>query len=148
MGIPQEHCIDFFGAVEHPILYCDCPNHHFHIPVYSRVIIRDVKTLEPVGYGRPGILNLLTPLMRSMPLHSIMTDDLAILHQGEECGCGNPAPYFELLGRAGLYDVKTCAAGAAQFLPRDKDLQDKNGLDNNDCNNIAYGNIWQGGGFE
>lgn len=115
-GIPEDHCIDFFGAVEHPILYCDCPNHHFHVPVYSRVIIRDVNTLEPLGYGVPGILNLLSPLMRSMPLHSIMTDDLAILHEGKECGCGNPAPYFELLGRAGLRDIKTCAAGAAKFL--------------------------------
>ena len=56
--------------------------------------------------------------MMSMPLHSIMTDDLAILREGEECGCGNNAPYFELLGRAGLQDIKTCAAGAAQFLEK------------------------------
>jgi len=119
LSIPEERCIDFFGAVEHPILYCDCKNHHFHIPVYSRVIIRDVNTLEPLGYGRPGILNLISPLMRSMPLHSIMTDDLAILHEGSACGCGNPAPYFELLGRAGLSEIKTCAVGAAQFLEQD-----------------------------
>jgi len=119
LGIQEDHCIDFFGAVEHPVLYCDCKNHHFHIPVYSRAVIRDVNTLAPVGYGVPGILNLLSPLMRSMPLHSIMTDDLAILHEGAACGCGNPAPYFELLGRAGLHEIKTCAAGAAQFLEQD-----------------------------
>ena len=119
LGIQEDHCIDFFGAVEHPVLYCDCKNHHFHIPVYSRAVIRDVNTLAPVSYGVPGILNLLSPLMRSMPLHSIMTDDLAILHEGAACGCGNPAPYFELLGRAGLHEIKTCAAGAAQFLEQD-----------------------------
>ena len=128
LGIPESHCVDFFGAVEHPVLYCDCKNHHFHIPVYSRVIIRDVNTLEPLGYGVPGILNLLNPLMRSMPLHSIMTDDLAILREGAECGCGNPAPYFELLGRAGLQDIKTCAAGAAQFLMNDALLPPANTL--------------------
>lgn len=116
LGIQEEHCRDFFGVVEHPVVYCDCKNHHFHVPVYSRVIIRDVRTLEPVPYGEAGILNLLTPVMRSMPLHSIMTDDLAVLHPGTQCGCGNPAPYFEILGRSGLQDIKTCAAGAAQFL--------------------------------
>lgn len=116
LGIPEENCIDFFGAVEHPVLYCDCKNHHFHVPAYSRVIIRHTTTLAPVPNGTPGILNLVSPLMRSMPLHSILTDDLAILHDGGTCGCGNPAPWFELLGRAGLQDIKTCAAGAAQFL--------------------------------
>ncbi len=121
LGIREDRCIDFFGAVEHPVLYCDCKNHHFHVPVYSRVLIRDMNSFMPLGYGEPGILNLLSPLMRSMPLHSIMTDDLAILHEGKECGCGNPAPYFELLGRAGLQGIKTCAAGAGQFLESSHD---------------------------
>lgn len=116
LGIPEKNCIDFFGAVEHPVLYCDCKNHHFHVPAYSRVIIRDPHTLLPVPNGTPGILNLVSPLMRSMPLHSILTDDLAVLHGAGTCTCGNPAPWFELLGRAGIQDVKTCAANAAQFL--------------------------------
>lgn len=118
LGIPEHNCIDFFGTVEHPVLYCDCKNHQFHVPVFSRVIIRDVDTLQPVPMGTPGLLNLVSPLMRSMPMHSIITDDLAILHGGKECGCGNTAPYFELLGRAGLQDIKTCAAGAAQYLSK------------------------------
>jgi phenylacetate-coenzyme A ligase PaaK-like adenylate-forming protein len=116
LGIGEDSCIDFFGAVEHPIVYCDCKHHHFHVPVYSRVIIRDVKTLRPVPNGSPGLLNLLTPLMGSMPLHSVITDDLAILHDGEECECGLRSPYIELLGRAGLQEIKTCAAGAAELL--------------------------------
>lgn len=116
LGIQENHCIDFYGAVEHPVLYCDCKNHHFHVPVYSRAIVRDAGTLKPVPYGTAGLLNLVSPLMRSMPLVSIMTDDLATLHKGENCGCGNTAPYFELMGRAGLQDIKTCAAGAGQFL--------------------------------
>lgn len=116
LGIPESRFVDFFSVVEHPLPYCDCKNHHFHVPVYSRAIIRDAATLQPLPYGMPGILNLLSPLLRSMPLHSILTDDLAILHPGAKCGCGNTAPYFELLGRAGLHDIKTCAAGAAQFI--------------------------------
>lgn len=117
-GIREENCREFFGAVEHPSLYCDCRRHQFHVPVYSRVIVRDVDTLEPVGYGEAGIMNFITPIADSMPLVSILTDDLGILHPPGSCPCGNPAPYFEILGRAGLGEIKTCAAGAAGYLAR------------------------------
>jgi len=116
LGIGPSDCKDFFGAVEHPIVYCDCKNHHFHVPVYSRIIIRDVKTLQPVSYGKPGLLNLVTPLVGSIPLVSVMTDDIAIMHDGESCGCGISSPWFEILGRVGLQGIKTCAAGAAERL--------------------------------
>lgn len=120
LGIGEDHIHEAFGAVEHPISYFDCPNHHFHVPVYSRVIVRDTN-LNPLPYGIPGILNLLTPMITSMPFTSIMTDDLAVLHPGEACGCGITSPYFEVLGRVGLADIKTCAAGAAELLSVVKD---------------------------
>ena len=115
LGIGGDRIREFFGAVEHPIAYFDCPNHHFHVPIYSRVIVRD-ENLQPVPFGTPGLLNLLTPMMNSMPFTSGMTDDLAILHPGEECGCGIKSPYFEVLGRVALADIKTCAAGASELL--------------------------------
>lgn len=116
LGIEENQIVEFFGAVEHPVLYCDCPNHHFHVPIYSRVIIRDVKTLKPVKNGEVGLVNLITPMVKSMPLLSVMTDDLGVLHDGETCGCGIRSPYLEIIGRVGLADVKTCAAGAADLL--------------------------------
>lgn len=115
-GIDDRDIVEFFGAVEHPILYCDCENHHFHVPVYSRVIIRDVNTLQPVENGKLGLVNLITPMVKATPILSIMTDDLGILHDGEECGCGLKSPYLEIIGRVGLKDIKTCAAGAADLL--------------------------------
>ena len=45
LGIEEENIVEFFGAVEHPILYTDCAHHHFHVPVYSRIVIRDPDTL-------------------------------------------------------------------------------------------------------
>lgn len=117
LGIGEENCREFFGAAEHPALYCDCKNHHFHVPASSRVLIRDVRTLEPVGYEKQGLLNLLTPLAKSMPLSSVMTDDIAVLHRGSTCGCGIRAPYFEIIGRAGMETIRTCAADASKLLP-------------------------------
>lgn len=116
LGIEESQIVEFFGAVEHPILYTDCPAHHFHVPVYSRVIIRDVRTLKPLPHGEMGLVNLLTPMIRAVPVTSIMTDDLGILHDGSECPCGCSAPYLEIIGRVGLHDIKTCAAGAADYL--------------------------------
>lgn len=116
LGIEESSCKEFFGAVEHPMVYCDCKNHHFHVPIYSRVIIRDPDTLLPVKNNTVGILNLLTPMVESMPLVSVMTDDLAVLHDGEKCGCGIKAPYFEIIGRVGVTDIKTCVAGAVELL--------------------------------
>lgn len=116
LGIEEQHIVESFGAAEHPILYCDCPHHHFHVPVYSRVIIRDVHTLEPVKNGQMGLVNLITPMVRATPILSIMTDDLGVMHDASECGCGIDAPWFEIIGRVGLRDIKTCAAGAADIL--------------------------------
>jgi phenylacetate-coenzyme A ligase PaaK-like adenylate-forming protein len=120
LGIQEDNCREFFSAVEHPVAYCDCANHHFHVPVYSRVIIRDVDTLEPVRNGETGLLSFVTPLVRSMPLLSVVTDDLAVMHDGAECGCGILSPYFEIVSRAGVREIKTCAQGAAELLGGNK----------------------------
>lgn len=119
LGIDDKHIIEFFGAVEHPILYTDCRCHHFHIPAYGRVIIRDVDTLEPVKPGIPGLINLLTPMIKATPLLSVMTDDIGILHE-EKCPCGEKSSWLEILGRSGLEDIKTCAAGAEELLKGNK----------------------------
>ena len=117
-GVDDSDIVEFYGAVEHPILYCDCTRHHFHIPIYSRVIIRDPETLEPLPNGQIGLVNLITPMVRATPILSVMTDDLGVLHNGSECGCGIDSPYLEIIGRVGLKEIKTCAAGAAELLGR------------------------------
>lgn len=115
LGVDDKHVVDFFGAVEHPILYADCPFHHFHVPAYSRVIIRDVDTLQPLPDGEAGLVNLLTPIFDSGPMLSVLTDDIGVLHS-EGCPCGAPSPYLEILGRTGVKDIVTCAQGAEEIL--------------------------------
>lgn len=116
LGIGEEDIHESFGAVEHPIFYNTCPHHRFHIPAYSRVIIRDVETLQPLPMGQVGLVNLITPLIRATPVLGVMTDDLGYLTPGEDCPCGIKTPYLTLLGRVGLNDITTCAAGAAELL--------------------------------
>ena len=116
LGIRRENFKDQFSTAEHPITYVSCANNHFHVPIFGRVIIRDVRTLQPVPMGTPGLLNLVTPLLSSVPYGSILTDDIAVMKDGGECGCGVTSPYFELIGRVGLKSIKTCAQAASEFL--------------------------------
>jgi phenylacetate-coenzyme A ligase PaaK-like adenylate-forming protein len=116
LGIPSENCRDFFSAVEHSVAYPECKNHHMHVPIWSRVVIRDVKTLEPLGYNQAGFLNFISPLVSSMPISSIIMGDIAILRDGKDCGCGISMPYFEIVGRAAGGKNKTCAVTASELM--------------------------------
>ena len=116
LGIPEKNVNELFGAVEHPVFYNTCERHHFHIPIYGRIIIRDPDTLEPLPMGRVGLVNLISPLMTATATLSVMTDDLGYLTPGEECGCGIQSPYLTILGRVGMSDIQTCAAGASELL--------------------------------
>jgi phenylacetate-coenzyme A ligase PaaK-like adenylate-forming protein len=116
LGIQHQNFKDHFSTAEHPVNYIACENGHFHIPVFSRVLVRDVNTLKPVPDGAPGLLNLITPLLSSAPYGSILTDDIAVIKSGDECGCGIPSPYFDIIGRVGLAGIKTCTQAASEFL--------------------------------
>ena len=116
LGIQEDHINELFGAVEHPVFYNTCPRHHFHIPAYGRILIRDPDTLAPLPMGQVGLINLISPLMCATPTLSVMTDDLGYLTPGEKCGCGIQSPYLTILGRVGMSGIQTCAAGAAELL--------------------------------
>ena len=116
LGIPNERLRDGFGSVEHCVPYIECSNHEFHIPIWSRVFIRNVETLEPLGYGEKGFLHFVSPYITSMPAHSVIMGDMASLHKAESCGCGLPTPYFKVHGRAGVSKNKSCALAASELL--------------------------------
>lgn len=118
LGIQNELCRDGYGSVEHSVPYIECKNHHFHVPIWSRVIIRDVKTLNVLGYHQPGFLNFVSPHLLSVPAVSVLMNDLATLHPPDQCGCGIPTPYFKVLGRAGTSISKSCAVSASELLGR------------------------------
>lgn len=116
LGIPNARLRDGFGSVEHCVPYVECQNHEFHVPVWSRVFIRDVETLAPLAYGQKGFLHFISPYITSMPAHSVIMGDMASLHAAESCGCGLPTPYFRVHGRAGVSKNKSCALAASELL--------------------------------
>lgn len=117
LGIPSERIVETYGSVEHSIPYVDCRAHHLHQPTWSRVLVRDRKTLAPVPDGTPGFLSFISPYITSVPAHSVVMGDLAVRHAADDCTCGDhPTAWFEVLGRAGTSANKSCAAAAAELL--------------------------------
>ncbi len=116
LGIPNERIRDGFGSTEHCIPYVECPQHELHVPVWSRVFVRNVRTLLPCDYGEQGFLQLMSPYITSMPANNVLMTDLASLHKAIECPCGLAMPFFRIYGRAGISKNRSCAAAALEVL--------------------------------
>lgn len=118
LGISDFRIRDMFGSVEHCVPYTECKNHHFHVPVWARVRVLDLKTLDPLTYGQEGFLNLQSPYSTTAPVHNILMSDLAVMHPGKSCGCGISADYFEVMGRAGTKKNRSCAIAASELISK------------------------------
>jgi phenylacetate-coenzyme A ligase PaaK-like adenylate-forming protein len=116
LGLADERCRDSYGAVEHPVPYIECKNHHFHLPTYSRASIRCTRSFVQMEYGKSGFLHFLSPYITSAPAHSIVMGDLATLHPAKSCGCGLQTDWFHLLGRASKAAARNCALSASELI--------------------------------
>jgi phenylacetate-coenzyme A ligase PaaK-like adenylate-forming protein len=116
LGIPNSRLRDGFGSVEHCIPYIECSQHQFHVPIWSRVFIRNVENLDVLPYGEQGLLHFISPYITSMPAHSVIMGDMASLHEGKSCPCELETPYFKIHGRAGVSKNKSCALTASELL--------------------------------
>jgi len=120
LGIPLERCRDGFGSVEHCIPYIECAHHNFHVPIWSRVLIRHPGTFQVLPYRTLGLLNLISPYITSAPANSVLMGDLATLYPGQDCGCGLEQDFFVIHGRAQAAGAagKSCALNALEILGR------------------------------
>jgi hypothetical protein len=115
-GIPCENMRDLFGMVEHGVPYVECSLGNMHVPVYSRVFVKDPATLRNLPYGQAGLANFVTPYLRSYPSISILAGDFALLLPS--CPCGTGGEVIRILGRAGLVKHTGCALHAEKSVHR------------------------------
>ena len=81
-------------------------------------MIRDPRTLEPLDYGEKGFINFVSPMNTAVPVTSLLMGDFGIMHAPGSCPCGNPSPWIEIVGRAGVSKNKSCAVAASEMLRR------------------------------
>ena len=66
----------------------------------------DFSLCEP---GEEGVLQVLSPLPRSYPGHSLLTEDLGVLLGEDDCPCGRKGKYFKVTGRVPRAEVRGCS---------------------------------------
>ena len=114
LGIPEQNIRDCYGLAEHGVPYVECEYGKMHIPIYSKVLVRDPITLEQCKAGEVGLLHLMTPYNLTTPYLSILTTDYGLVKN--DCDCGIDRPYIEIKSRAGLKRHRGCAISASDYL--------------------------------
>ena len=99
--------INYYGMVEQlGSVFFACSNGHFHAHDKARAIARDITSLKPID-NHTGVMQFLSTVPRSYPGHSILTDDLGILHT-DICGCGDENEHFTIIGRHKESVIRGC----------------------------------------
>jgi hypothetical protein len=104
----RSRVLDYYGLVEQVgVIFPLCEQGFHHVPRWADVVVRDPWTLTPLA-DQPGMLQLLNVLAHGAPYHSVLTEDLGRLAEGQ-CPCGRPGRRFQLLGRVPRAELRGCA---------------------------------------
>lgn len=105
----SERIIDFYGMTEQlGTVYPDCSQGYKHVSLYSEILIRDIHDQKVLPIGKSGFIQLISPLPRSYPGVSILTDDIGEIIGNDDCPCGRKGKYFVFRTRSELADPKGC----------------------------------------
>lgn len=117
--LPSQNIGDTYGMAEHGVPYCSCPYGHYHIPIYSRLIVRDPLTMKIQPTYKEGLLQLFTPYNTAQPNLSVLSKDVVTI--GENCPCGIDGLYIKSISRGGLKKHKGCSIAAQEILNKQKE---------------------------
>lgn len=105
-----DRVFSYYGMVEQVgSIFMECENGHLHSPVFADVVIRDPHTLAPLTAGKPGVIQVLSALPLSYPGHSLLTEDMGVLHGEDDCPCGRPGRHFTVSGRLPQVEMRGCS---------------------------------------
>ncbi len=105
-----ERVFNYYGMVEQVgSIFMECEYGHLHAPVFADVIVRDPVTLAPQPDGQAGVVQVLSALPVSYPGHSLLTEDLGVVHGEDDCPCGRKGRYFSVLGRLPQVEMRGCS---------------------------------------
>ena len=127
LRIPEKNIRDLFGMVEHGVPYVDCEYGELHIPIYSRVYVREPRTMKILPPGNIGLFQFITPYINSFPSISLLGSDLGYVRT--DCKCGRNAPYIVILGRGGIKKHQGCAITALEFLKKSKSIKQSSNIE-------------------
>lgn len=105
-----ERVHNYYGMVEQVgSIFFECDHGHLHAPVYADVIVRSQTDLRPLPHGVAGVIQVLSLLPKSYPGHSLLTEDLGVIHGEDDCPCSRLGKHFSVLGRMNNVEVRGCS---------------------------------------
>ncbi len=107
-GLSNIH--DYYGMVEQTgSIYMECEDGHLHASSYSDIIMRRKDDFSICAKGEEGIIQVVSPLAKSYPGHSILTEDTGIILGEDDCKCGRKGKYFKITGRIKNAEIRGCS---------------------------------------
>lgn len=101
---------NFYGMAEQTgSIYVECSEGHLHVPVWANIEILDTQTFKPVGVKTEGLIQTQSLIPSSYPGHNIATEDIGVIRGIDDCKCGLPGKYFNVLGRVPASEVRGCS---------------------------------------
>ena len=101
---------DYYGMVEQTgSIFMQCEEGYLHTPSFADVVTRDMHSLAPLPFGQPGIIQVLSSLPRSYPGHSLLTEDVGVIHGEDDCKCGRKGRYLTIAGRLPKSEARGCS---------------------------------------
>lgn len=105
-----EHVFNYYGMVEQVgSIFMECAHGHLHSPTFADVIVRDPHTLHVQQDGKSGVIQVLSALPLSYPGHSLLTEDVGVIHGEDDCPCGRMGKHFTVLGRLPQVELRGCS---------------------------------------
>lgn len=105
-----DRVVNYYGMVEQTgSLFVECSHGMLHCPIFSDVVVRDPLSLHPLGVGKKGLIQVLSMIPQSYPGHSLLTEDLGVIHGEDDCACGWSGKYFTVEGRIPKSEPRGCS---------------------------------------
>lgn len=101
---------NFYGMVEQVgSIYLEGEDGYLYPPNFADIVIRDPDTWDEAPVGKPGIIQVLSALPWSYPGHSILTEDLGVVHAVDNSTCGRFGKAFSVVGRVPRAELRGCS---------------------------------------
>src|SRR5579872_1222435 len=107
-GLKRVH--NFYGLAEQVGgIFLEGEDGYLHPPNFCDVIIRDPVTWHQAPPGVPGVIQVLSPVPLSYPGHSILTEDIGVLHSTDDPASEWQGKSFTVIGRAPRAELRGCS---------------------------------------
>lgn len=101
---------NFYGMVEQVgSVFLEGDDGFLYAPRFADVIVRDPRTWQALPDGETGVVQVLSVIPLSYPGHSILTEDLGLIHGRDDSDAGRGGKRFSIIGRLPKAELRGCS---------------------------------------